>query len=57
MTYGTHAEVVEKAILMADDVDAVETDVDGSTVTVEGDTTVDELVEKIGMAGYDAEPL
>ncbi|MFC4405816.1 heavy-metal-associated domain-containing protein [Haloarchaeobius iranensis] len=57
MTYETHAEVVEKAIRMADGVDGVETDVDESTATVEGDTAVDELVEKIEMAGYDAEPL
>ncbi|WP_257299982.1 heavy-metal-associated domain-containing protein [Haloarchaeobius sp. FL176] len=57
MTYETHAEVVEKAIRMADGVDGVEMDVDESTATVEGDTAVDELVEKIEMAGYDAEPL
>ena len=57
MTYETHAEVVEKAIRMADGVDSVETDLDESVVTVDGDATTDDVVEKIEMAGYDAEPL
>ncbi|WP_256300358.1 heavy-metal-associated domain-containing protein [Haloarchaeobius salinus] len=57
MTYETHAAVVEKAIRMADGVDAVETDVDESTATVEGDAAVDDILEKVEMAGYDAEPL
>ncbi|MFD1645286.1 heavy-metal-associated domain-containing protein [Haloarchaeobius litoreus] len=57
MTYETHAEVVEKAILLADGVDSVETDIDEFTATVEGDADVDDIVEKVEMAGYDAEPL
>lgn len=57
MTYETHADVVAKAIRMTDGVDSVETDVEESVATVEGDASVDELVEKIEMAGYDAEPL
>lgn len=57
MTYETHAEVVEKAVRMADGVDAVETDLEESVATVDGDAAVEDLVEKIEMAGYDAEPL
>ncbi|WP_435349502.1 heavy-metal-associated domain-containing protein [Haloarchaeobius sp. HRN-SO-5] len=57
MTYETHGEVVEKAVRMADGVESVETDIEEQEVTIDGDVSVDEVIEKIRMAGYEAEPV
>jgi len=47
-------EVVEEALEMADGVETAEADRYEDVATVEGDTDVDELVEKVEMAGYEA---
>ncbi|WP_439026257.1 heavy-metal-associated domain-containing protein [Haloarchaeobius sp. DT45] len=55
MTYHTHEEIVQTAIEMADGVETVDIDSEERLATVEGDVSADEILEKVQMAGYDAE--
>ncbi|WP_435332590.1 hypothetical protein [Haloarchaeobius sp. TZWWS8] len=55
MTYRTHEEVVQTAIEMAANVERVEFADDSNEVTAVGEVDPDEVLEKIRMAGYDAE--
>ncbi|MCT9096563.1 heavy-metal-associated domain-containing protein [Haloarchaeobius sp. HME9146] len=55
MTYHTHEEIVQTAIEMADGVDSVDIDSEEQVATVEGDVSPDEVLEKVAMAGYEAE--
>jgi copper chaperone CopZ len=57
MTYESHEDIVEKALRMADGVVSASADGDENIAIVEGDAPVEVLVEKVRMAGYDAEPI
>lgn len=48
-------EVVETALQMAGDVESADADHETNEATVEGNPSVDELVEKVSLAGYDAQ--
>jgi copper chaperone len=48
-------EVVETALEMAGDVESADADHSANEATIEGDPSVDELVEKVSLAGYTAE--
>lgn len=47
-------EVVEEALEMADGVESAEADRYEDVAVVEGDADVDELIEKVDLAGYEA---
>lgn len=49
-------DIVEKALEMADGVEDATADRNANEATVEGSADVDTLVEKVALAGYDAEP-
>lgn len=47
-------EVVEEALQMADGVESADADRYEDAAVVEGDANVDDLVEKVDLAGYEA---
>ena len=48
-------DIVETALEMADGVDEATADRTGEEATVDGDASTETLVEKVRLAGYDAE--
>lgn len=50
-------DIVEKALKMADGVDDATADHTANEATIEGSADVDALVEKVELAGYDAEAI
>lgn len=48
-------DVVETALEMAGDVESADADHEANEATIEGNPSVDELVEKVALAGYDAQ--
>jgi copper chaperone CopZ len=55
MTCDGCEDIVETALEMADGVDTASADRDGNEATVEGDAGTEALVEKVRLAGYEAE--
>lgn len=55
MTCDGCEDIVETALEMADGVESASADRAAEEATVEGDANVETLVEKVGLAGYDAE--
>ncbi|WP_435363776.1 heavy-metal-associated domain-containing protein [Haloarchaeobius sp. DYHT-AS-18] len=55
MTYHTHEDIVQTAIELADGVESVDIDSEEQVATIEGDVSPDEVLEKVEMAGYEAE--
>lgn len=48
-------DIVETALEMADGVESASADREANEATVEGDASTETLVEKVHLAGYDAE--
>lgn len=55
MTCDGCEEIVETALEMADGVESAAADRTANEATVEGDASTDTLVEKVRLAGYEAE--
>ncbi|NHN40385.1 heavy-metal-associated domain-containing protein [Halorubellus sp. JP-L1] len=55
MTCDGCEDIVETALEMADGVDTATADQEAQEATVEGDASVETLIEKVRLAGYEAE--
>ena len=55
MTCDGCEDIVETALEMADGVDSATADRDANEATVEGDASTETQVEKVRLAGYEAE--
>jgi copper chaperone CopZ len=55
MTCDGCEDIVETALEMADGVESASADREANEATVEGDASTETLVEKVSLAGYDAE--